>query len=160
MRPSRQDRGLLRDPRRGRHWHAPVRTVISPDLSATRLAPRLYSRRGPKAGLQPRRDVIEKRVILNDYLRRRGRAEHSGQWATTVGEIAAGVLRPMAALTARPWDARVGAGKPRGERHEPLRHHYATVIASLLDDLQALGILHWSGVKDNNGLWWRSRLGG
>jgi hypothetical protein len=144
---------LRRNPKRGRQWFRPERKPIPRGIRRAELARRLYAPEGPKHGVRERRDVVDKRAIVNGYLRARARRERSGRWATTVGETVRGMLPEMARLAAKPWDP---AHRFGGD--EELRHHYATALAVLLDDLAAVGVLRWGGQKDNNGLWWRLEI--
>lgn len=144
---------LRRNPRHGRSWFRPAWKAIPRGIDRAELARRLYAPGGPKHGLRERRDVVDKRAILNGYLRGRAKRERSGRWATTVGEMVRGLLPEMARLDAKPWDPAHRCG---GD--EELRHHYATALALLLDDLAAVGVLRWGGQRDNNGLWWRLEI--
>jgi hypothetical protein len=144
---------LRRNPRHGRSWFRPAWKPTPRGIDRGELARRLYAPGGPKHGLRERRDVVDKRAIVNGYLRGRAKRERSGRWATTVAEMVRGLLPEMARLDAKPWDPAHRCG---GD--EELRHHYATALALLLDDLAAVGLLRWGGQRDNNGLWWRLEI--
>lgn len=152
--PSPPARGRLRrDPKRGRVWYRLPRKPVPDAIDRDELARRLYTAGGPREGLRQRRDVIEKRALLYAYLCRRSRGERTGRWAGATSEVIYGLMPAMSELDAKPWDPTT----IRGGKDE-LLYHYATIVARLLDDLAAIGLVRWGGARDNNGLWWRLEI--
>lgn len=70
-------------------------------------------------------------------------AERSGCFATTPDQLVAVFIRVM--------------GRGHGSR-EANRSAHARSVRRWLDDLQAMGLIEWGGVRDNVGRWWRTEI--
>ena len=97
----------------------------------------------------PGDDRLETRAYaVKRYLFRLGHAQRSARFATSIGQLVAG-LAPVMGWGPVPRD--------RAERARFVRAHRRSV-QRWLDDLQAAGLVVHEPERDADGLWWRTQI--
>ena len=97
----------------------------------------------------PGDDRLETRAYaVKRYVFRLGHAQRSGRFATSIGQLVAG-LAPVMGWGQVPRD--------RAERARFVRAHRRSV-QRWLDDLQAAGLVAHEPEQDSDGLWWRTQI--
>jgi hypothetical protein len=97
----------------------------------------------------PGDDRLETRVYaVKRYVFRLGHAQGSARFATSIGQLVAG-LAPVMGWGQVPRERAARAGFVRAHRRS---------VQRWLDDLQAAGLVAHEPEQDGDGLWWRTQI--